>query len=364
MAVPRHAAPKKTHPLARTVFLMILAMVLLLSAVAAVAFRRTMNRSAADIFSVQSAVPTIPPAPGATDSPYADIYDEVASDWVDSDGAAWNYRDDVINMLFIGVDYMSEESHWDEEMPYSAGNSDVLILASLDTLQNTLSVLSIPRDTMADLVILDRDGSYLGTSFENISLAHSYGDSETMSCQLAADAVSRLLCGIPIHRYGSLDYAAIKTVNQLLGGLEVTFDKDYTHIDPSFTAGTTMTLTDDQFLAFIEDRDITVLDSAVDRSSRHVFLMNALYDTCKDAFLEDLTFPVRMYNGIKDHIVTNLNVTEITYLAGQVFEADFDAAGLTTLPGELIQGEIYAEYYADTDWIEDYVAEKLSIPAK
>ena len=357
----KHAKPKKTHPKAGAIVLVILAVLLVVAAVAALLFLSSLNRSADQVFTQQNTVvPTIPPAPEATPS----RYDDIEADWIDRNGNAYNYRDDVINMLFIGVDYMNDQSRAQYDKLVNGGNCDVLILASLDTRNNTLSILEIPRDTMADLIVLDKDGNYAGTVYNNISAAHSYSMDPQVGCELTCDAVSRLLCRIPIHRYAALDYYAIRTVNQLLGGVELTFDKDYTEIDPAFTQGATVTLTDDQLLAFIEDRDKTVLDSAMDRSSRHVFLLNSLYDTAKESFQSDITFPVKMYNGVKEYVTTNLNVTEITYLARQVFEADFHASNVERIPGELTQGEIYAEYFVDEEWIEDYVAGTMSIPAE
>ena len=338
---------------------MVLAFLLVAAAAALLYFWTSLNRSADQIFSQQtSVVPTIPPTEETS------RYDDIEADWIDSDGNAYNYREDVINMLFIGVDYLNDETRAQYGKAVTGGNSDVLILATLDTRNNTLSILEIPRDTMANLIRLDDDGNYLDTVYSNIAVAHSYGKDQQTCCELTTDAVSRLLCGIPIHRYVALNYYAIKPINQLLGGVELTFDQDYTEIDPSFTKGATVTLTDDQLLSFIHDRDRTDLEGAYDRGGRHLFLLNSLYGTAKAAFQEDITFPVKMYNGVKEYVTTNLNVTEITYLARQVFEADFQTSDVERLAGELTMGEVYAEYYPDTDWIEDYVAETMSIPAE
>lgn len=357
---PKHANPKKGHPKAGAVILIVLAVLLLLAAGVLWYFWSSMNRSADQLFAQQtSAVPTAPPAPEATPV----RYDDIEADWIDAKGNAYNYRDDVINILFIGVDYMYKESYWTDDMTYHGGNADVLILASLDTSSKSLSILEIPRDTMANVIELDEDGNYIDTAYTNIATAHSYSSDQQLGCELTCDAVSRLLCGIPIHSYVSLNYYAIKPINRLLGGVELTFDRDYTDLDPAFTEGATVTLTDDQFYTFVHDRDLYKMDSAYDRGDRHIFLMNSLYDVCKAEFLEDITFPVRMYNGVKEYVTTNLDVTQISYLARLVFETDFHASDVARIPGELTKNGNYAEYYPDSAWIESYVAETVSVPA-
>ena len=357
----KHLKPNNTRPKKGAIFLTILAVLLVAASAATFLFWTGLNRSTEQVFTQQTTVvPSIPPAPEATPR----RYDDIEADWIAADGTAYNYRSDVINMLFIGVDYFSDEDHWKEYMTFNGGNSDVLILASLDTTTKTLSILEIPRDTMADLVVLDEEGNFSYTEYTNISAAHSFSPDQDVACELTVSAVSRLLCGIPIHRYVALDYYAIRPVNQLLGGIKLTFDKDYTALDPAFTQGSTVTLTDDQFYTFVHDRDTSDLDSAMDRSSRHVFLLKSLYSTVKESFQKDIMFPVKMYNGIKEYITTNLDVDEITYLARQIFEADFHTSHIERIPGELTLGDIYAEYYADSSWIETYVAENMSVPAQ
>lgn len=153
-------------------------------------------------------------------------------------------------MPLIGVDYLSQEENWKDYMTFNGGNSDVLILASLATTNKTLSILDIPRDTMTDVITLDEEENYTGTVYTNISASHSYSLNQQTGCELTADAVSRILCGSPIHRYVALSCYAIKPINQLMGGVELTFDRDYTYIDPAFTKGATVTLSDMQFWNF------------------------------------------------------------------------------------------------------------------
>ena len=140
----------------------------------------------------------------------------IDADWIDENGNAYNYRDDVISILLMGVDYMGEETKlWDEETVSNGGNADVLGLVILDTKTFEFSILYIPRDTMADVIAMDADGNYIDTVRANICTSHSYGDGGALSCQLTTDAVSRLLMGVPVNRYAALNWDAIYTLNQI-----------------------------------------------------------------------------------------------------------------------------------------------------
>ena len=43
---------------------------------------------------------------------------------------------------------------------------------------------------------------------------------------------------------------------------------------------------------------------------------------------------------------------------------EFDSDTVVSLRGETEQGEQYAEFHADEDWIHDFVVEKFCVPVK
>ena len=106
----------------------------------------------------------------------------IDADWIDEEGNAYNYRDDMISVLLMDVDYMSEKSHWKNGMISNGGNSDVLAPVILNKTTFDFSILYIPRDTMADVLATDEAGNYIDTVYTNISTAHSYGDGKEVSC--------------------------------------------------------------------------------------------------------------------------------------------------------------------------------------
>ena len=162
------------------------------------------------------------PQSATTPADASETQARIDADWIDEQGNAYNYRNDVISILFMGIDYMGDEKNWFYATESNGGNADVIGLVILDTRTFDFSMLYIPRDTMADVIAMDANGQYLDTVYTNISTAHSYGDGKDLSCRLTTDAVSRLLYGAPVSRYVALDYDALYTLNDLIGGLTIT----------------------------------------------------------------------------------------------------------------------------------------------
>lgn len=287
----------------------------------------------------------------------------VKADWIDENGVAYNYRDDIISILLMGIDYMSDESHWYYETISNGGNADVMALVVLNTETFEFTILYIPRDTMADVIAMDADGNYIDTLQTNISTAHSYGDGKALSCQLTVEAVSRLLYSVPVNRYISLDYDALYTLNTMIGGLRMTFTEDYTSLNSAYTAGSTVTMTNRQLSQFITYRDMYSVEGAYDRGLRNMSVLKALFDQCKDQIAADPLVALNYMTELSSYLRTDLDVSETIFLARNVGRMNFTSDTVIRLPGEAVMGEEYAEFYPDQQWLHDFVVDTFCVPA-
>lgn len=289
----------------------------------------------------------------------------IDADWIDENGNAYNYRDDVITILLMGIDYMGEATEfWDEDTVSNGGNADVLGLVILDTNTFDFSMLYIPRDTIAEMIAMDAEGNYIDTVRDNISVSHSYGDGGALSCQLTAEAVSRLLMGVPVNRYASLHCDSIYTLNEILGGVRITFDVDCTELHPSFYVGNTVTLNNLYLNILVTYRDVGVVDSSYTRGMRIMNVLKAMFDQLKGRIMEDPGVALEIFNKLSKYITTDLELSEITYLARNIGKIDFSMDSVIRLQGETVMGEEYAEFHADEEWIHDFVVEKFCVPAE
>lgn len=348
---------KSLNPLKITaIVLSSLAVVLVLAAVGLGLYLWNSSSSGSGLFNFRDNEIPQPTDPASQEA-------AIDADWIDENGNAYNYRDDIISILIMGIDYMGKEEHWEEGMVSNGGNADMLGLVILNTKTFDFSMLYIPRDTLADVIVMDAEGSYVDTVRTNISESHSYGDGGALSCQLTTDAVSRLLLGAPVNRYAALNCDAIYTLNEIVGGVRITFDSDCTELHPSFTEGNTVTLNNLYLSMLMTYRDYDNLDGSYIRGMRILNVMKAMFDQLKEKIMEDPAVALDILSKLSDYLMTDLDLSEITFLARNIGKMDFSLDTIVSLPGETVMGEKYVEYHADQEWIYDFVVEKFCEPA-
>ncbi len=115
--------------------------------------------------------------------------DQAAPDWSGSDR---------LNVLVMGVDTRAGDT--------TDQNTDTMLVLSLDPLNKTASMLSIPRD-----VYVDRPGTYQG----KINGAYAFG-----GARLVRKLVGDML-GIPIHSYTLVNFEAFNRIIDGVGGVVV-----------------------------------------------------------------------------------------------------------------------------------------------
>lgn len=104
----------------------------------------------------------------------------------------------------------------------NANQSDANILAVLDLRNKEMTLISVSRDAMCTLDILDSAGEHVGTATAQLALAYAYGDGAERSCELTSAAVSRLFYDLPIPVYGSIYMQGIRQLVDSVGGVTVT----------------------------------------------------------------------------------------------------------------------------------------------
>ena len=260
-------------------------------------------------------------------------------------GAKYKYNEDNINILFMGVDRDMQDTG--EKVIGENGQADVLIWAALDSKTGHLSLINISRDAMVDVNKYNVEDKYLGTDKMQLCLAYSYGDGKEKSCENTLQSVSRLMYGMPVNAYIAIDYSAIAPLNDAIGGVTVNVLEDLTQSDSSLKAGETVTLHGEQAQTYVRSRNTEVLDSNNQRMERQkqyidAFLQQAISQTKKNP-----TLPVTLYNDVSDYMVTNISASEVTHLATLMIQNGVSGGDILTVPGEVTQGDVYAEFNPD-----------------
>lgn len=222
------------------------------------------------------------------------------------DGKKYVYNDHLSNYLLMGVD--SSGSIREKREPGHAGQSDFIFLISYDRVQKTAVGLSIPRETLASIERFTPGGDSLGFSLDFLALQYAYGDGMHKSCALTADAVSRLMNGIPIQSYAAVNLKSIPQLAELVGGVEVTVPDDtLADRDPAFTKGSKVILDASNTSLFIRSRDTTEdLSTALRRERQKIFL-SAFADKLAQEQRKDASTVTNMLETMKQEMITGMS---------------------------------------------------------
>lgn len=284
------------------------------------------------------------------ESTYASDWQE---GWVSLDGKVYEYNDQIRTFLIMGIDDAHNQAT-DEEVikKTSGGQADGLFLVVVDPSAETIKVLAVNRNTevpitMARMGENDTDVIYDGP----IAIQHAFGDGAEYSCELTRDAVSKLLFDMPIHAYMSVSYEAIPQINDAIGGVTLTIPEgmaDLLKINKNWTAGSTITLMGQDAVSFVRRRDTEEFESSRKRLARQKLYLTEFIKQMKEGTKEDITLPINLYNKIKNYVVTDITVDEMSFLASEYSGYSFDGEGIYTIDGEtILKDDGYEHFYPD-----------------
>jgi LCP family protein required for cell wall assembly len=253
------------------------------------------------------------------------------------------YRKDVVNILCLGIDrYQNYDG--EERGGTSRGQADCIMLLSLDLSNDVIRVVAIPRDTMVEIKFYDTSGYYMTSQQGQLTLQYAYVEDD-ISAAVMESQVSMLLGGIPIHGYVILDLTCIPIVNDVIGGVPVTMQEDYTDLNETFVEGETVWLYDDMVADFIQKRDTSVSGSAYTRIARQKAYLASFVEQAKKVLPQNPKLPLQILKELQTHIETDLDAAEILALVDVGRNSEFAESDLYVLPGEIKMGEVYEEYY-------------------
>ncbi len=270
-------------------------------------------------------------------------------------GQGYRYNDDIKSYLFMGIDKDGTLEESEAENYIDGGQSDAMFLLVVDNETEQISIIAINRNTMAMIDVYDPDGVYLGRQRLQICLQHGYGDGRRVSCQYAADAVSRLFNNIPISGYLAMNMDGMISLTDSIGGIEVTVEEDFTSSNGtySYKAGETVKLDGPAAYSFLRSRDTTVFDSAGQRLARQQLYIQSLMLKLQSLMSGSIGTAARVFKAIEPYTVTSLDVVQ---LAEDFYTYSFSAEeDMYSIPGEITKGETFEEYIIDDTALYDLI---------
>lgn len=212
------------------------------------------------------------------------------------------------------------------------GLADTLLLVRFEPMKDTVTVLSIPRDTKAEIP---------GYGVRKINDANSFGGPA-----LTAETVSNLLDGVPIDRYIRINVQGVEKLIDALGGVDVYVPKDMKYTDHSQHLYIDLKkgqqrLNGEKAVQFLRFRQDEFGD--IGRVQRQQILMRALVEQAlKPQVLLKLSDILAV---IQENIDTNVSVEEILALGGFAGQTQRENVQMLMLPGYFGEGEENYSYW-------------------
>ena len=285
------------------------------------------------------------------------VYVEYFMDAPDSNTEGLNNNDDatppaasvegrkpgVYTLLVAGVDVVSN-------------NTDTIMIGQLDTVNHTLNVVSIPRDTLTNLkheVKKANSAYHYAAYYSGISGSSYYGCDPIESMR---EELIKAFLGFDVDGYILVNMEAAQEVVDAIGGVDFNVESNMDYDDPTqdlhihISAGQ-QTLNGEQFVQLMRFRsgyaggDIQRIDM------QHELLM-----ACASQMISLKNIPnlSEVISIVSDNMETSLTSENMLYYAKEFLKLDSSDINFYTMPGNT-NGSVFGASYVFCDidaWLE------------
>lgn len=273
--------------------------------------------------------------------------------WVKYHDTIYAYKEDILTFLIMGIDKNSDVK--EEAEGTNGGQADALFLAVMDPQEKAIKVIGINRNTMTDIDVYNEEGAYITTVCAQAAVQHGFGNGMEESCERQVKAVRKLFYNLPIHGYAAINMSAIPTINDAVGGVEITVLEDLTKKDKSLVEGETVHLMGESAFWYVKYRDTNIFGSADRRLERQKQYLKEFIGAAKGAVKKNPTAAIELYQAVAGQMVTNVSMDEVAYLAPLLAEYQFRSDNFYMPDGETVMGDQFEEFYVDEDALYEMI---------
>ena len=266
-------------------------------------------------------------------------------------GKIYKLNENITSIACLGVDKEKINQHG---IVGSAGQADTIMVIAFDTASGNAKIIPIPRDTICDIDVYDKDGDFIRTEQTQICLAYAYGDGGETSCANVVSSIQKVMFGIPVKSYAALDLAGIPVLNDAVGGVTVTPNDSFA----KFTAGQTVTLHGNDAVQFVRTRDTSKLDSNINRMDHQMIYVKAFTKEAVKKATKDMSVVSDIYNTASRYSYTDVSLGKSLYLVTRFLSTQSKDFISVNVPGKVVEGDDgYAEFILDeTKFFEEMLA--------
>ncbi|KGF28138.1 MULTISPECIES: LCP family protein [Staphylococcus] len=197
---------------------------------------------------------------------------------------------DPFTIALFGVD-----SNAQRKSENDGERSDTIMLLSINPKKQTTEIVSVPRDTQAEIV-----GK--GTT-EKINHAYAYGGPT-----MAVKSLEKLM-NVPIDHYATVDMDGLHDMIDALGGVNVTSNDTFTTKGTKFVKGQSTHVDGDTAMAFMRSRKEEGAGGDFGRQERQQLILQAMAN--KMTSTSALTHFPSLINQIQKNVKTDLTLSDM-----------------------------------------------------
>ena len=271
-------------------------------------------------------------------------------------GVNYQYNDNITSILCMGIDKDSLSTI--DGQVGTGGDADSIFVLTLDLSNGRMKLINISRDTMTDIGIYSPSGGYIGEKNAQICLAYAYGDGKHTSCHNELVSVRRLLYNVPINNYLALDIQGIAPINDSVGGVSVVSPETIAE----FKRGVKYNLKGGLATSFVRSRNHSTPEANSMRMQRQKLYLESFGANVMNLMTSDLSTPMNVYNTASPFICTNVELSEVSYLAVNAIQGKMGAMEIVNVPGKAKMGKKYAEFTVDEKKLFELFLDVYYIP--
>lgn len=275
----------------------------------------------------------------------------VVSEEISKQASGPQLRKGLQTILVMGLDKFERQNNPKGYLNHM--QSDFMLLVVVDPANKTIEAVHINRDTMTKVTRLGVFGAEAGSFVEQIALAHTYGSGGSDSCLNSVKAVSNYLGGMKIDHYMTFTMASVPMINDMVGGVTVKIEDDFSQVDPTLINGQEQTLHGEQALHFVRIRKDVGEQTNIARMRRQRQYMNALYGKMVEAAKADENFIKNLTIQLSDTFMTDCSLSQLDALSKTMAECTLKP--FLTIDGEAVVGEEFMEFYPDAQSVQAVV---------
>lgn len=276
-----------------------------------------------------------------------------AKDTIVSNGKTYRLNRNIVTFMFLGFDGRNKNG--------MDGQTDVIMVAALDTRTNESTIITVPRDSMVESPYYVGNVKLQDRMSMPLCLSYAFAGGGERGRDVVADTVSGILGGVAIPYHYMLDYNGLPDLNDAIGGVTLTPIQSIP--ETSIEQGKPITLKGWESERYVRWRDHETLQSPLDRQQRQMHYAKAFLAQAKRRLGSNVFSAVGIMNAMKQWTFTNTGTPELMYYASLALRShNLADLPVTQLPGELVRSGNHARFILDRDGVKDIVLKTFYTP--